>query len=261
MHKVYSRFCLALGLSLLLTACGDPAQFNEITFGEAIPVDQNPEMSTLPDIKQDKDIQTTTPGYAGEESPTAEQEPAAEVVETEDPAQSESPTPASEAKLFADCEDSPDKGIVAELFELPANTSRLPDFQTLSSLRTVCLSQLNIQDRQFSEGFPGVENLFEWFALDMKFNVNVPRNGIYEFSLVSDDGAILWIDNAQIINNDGLHEVTEKKARIYLEAGSHAFRVAYYQGPRWRIALELFWKIPGASTRTYIPANAISRAE
>jgi hypothetical protein len=265
MNQVYSRLCVALAISLALTACGESTQFREIPLGDPISAEQNPEMSPLPDMHQDKANTSKTesnPGYSGEENPP----PATDTPsDTEAPAQSDNPTQSETtvpaARLFTDCEESPEKGIVANLYELPANTAMLPDFGTMSSLRTVCLSQLNIKDRQFSEGFPGVEGLFEWFALDMQFKVNAPRAGIYEFSLAADDGAILWIDGAEIINNDGLHEVTTKTAKIYLTAGQHTFRVAYYQGPRWRIALELFWKLPGSTTRSYIPASAISRVE
>jgi hypothetical protein len=260
MNKVYSRFCCSLGLTLLLAACGDPAQFNELTFGEPIPAETNPEMSNLPDLTSgDKGKPSTT--YAGEEGPSSENER-----QDEDLAPSETPAPFPaptdpDTRLFTDCEESPEKGIVANLYELPVDTSRLPDFSSMTALRDVCLSQLNIKDRQFSEGFPGVEGLFEWFALDMQFRVTVPRSGTYEFSLLSDDGAILWINNAKVIDNDGLHEVTEKRASVYLPAGTHTFRVAYYQGPRWRIALELYWKVPGTSTRVHIPASAISRLD
>ncbi|HET9238070.1 MAG TPA: PA14 domain-containing protein [Oligoflexus sp.] len=266
MNQVYSRLCIALAISLALTACGESTQFREIPLGDPISAEQNPEMSPIPTIDQDKTDKTNkaenNPGYSGEEnSPTAGDAP----LDTDTPAQSDNPgqseTTAPTVRLFTDCEESPEKGIVANLYELPVNTAKLPDFSSLSSLRTVCLSQLNIKDRQFSEGFPGVEGLFEWFALDMQFKVNAPKAGLYEFSLAADDGAILWIDGAEIINNDGLHEVTTRTAKIYLTAGQHSFRVAYYQGPRWRIALELFWKVPGSTTRSYIPASAISRVE
>jgi hypothetical protein len=264
MNQVYSRLCVALAISLALTACGESTQFREIPLGDPISAEQNPEMNSLPDMnpgQTDKTSKTeNNPGYSGEEDP----QPATETpAGTDTPAQSDNPSQsggtAPASRLFTDCEESPEKGIVANLYELPVDTAELPNFSSLSSLRTVCLSQLNIKDRQFSEGFPGVEGLFEWFALDMQFRVNAPKAGIYEFSLAADDGAILWIDGAEIINNDGLHEVTTKTARIYLTAGQHSFRVAYYQGPRWRIALELFWKVPGTSTRAYVPTSAISR--
>jgi hypothetical protein len=267
MNQVYSRFCLALALSLICTACGESTQFREIPIDSPVFPEQYPEMTSMPETKQDKT--EANPGYSGEENPPVA-ETAPDEVEAETPVPSDQPNvdnpepseaPTPPTRLFTDCEESPEKGIVANLYQLPVNTNRLPDFTALSSLRTVCLSQLNIQDRQFSEGFPGVEGLFEWFALDMSFQVNVPKTGLYEFSMASDDGSILWIDGAEFINNDGLHEVTTRTARIYLEAGQHTFRVAYYQGPRWRIALELFWKIPGSSTRAYIPASAISRVE
>ncbi len=261
MHKVRPQYYLTLGLLVLTTACSDPTQFNELPTGdEAIFVtngetpkadetgqqpERTPEAKAFPDT------------YAGQETePSADRD-----LEPENSSSQQAAVTEQQAAqtIFDDCEASPDKNIVAELFQLPDGTRNLPDFSSMNAIRTVCVSQLNIKDRQFTEGFPGVEGLVEWFGLDMRFQVEAPKSGTYEFSLISDDGAILWIDDTQVIDNDGLHAVTEKKNRFYLSQGSHSFHVAYYQGPRWRIALELYWKLPGSTSRSYIPLDAISR--
>jgi alpha-L-fucosidase len=59
--------------------------------------------------------------------------------------------------------------------------------------------------------------------------INVPDQGLYTFLLSSDDGSRLWIDQQQVVDNDGLHANTEKSGRIALKKGYHAFRLAYIQ--------------------------------
>ncbi|RYZ70460.1 MAG: hypothetical protein EOP09_06075 [Proteobacteria bacterium] len=149
--------------------------------------------------------------------------------------------------------------IVSQLYQLPPETKQLPNFSTMRSIGDVCVGQLNIADREFTAGFPGVSDIFEWFALDMRFKLNITKAGNYQFFINSDDGSILSIDNAVIVNNDGLHSQQEKSGSVYLGAGVHDVQVRYYQGPRVRIALELFWKVPGSSNKVYVPKSAMSR--
>lgn len=258
MKQASITFGLSLSLMLGLTACGDPSSFKEEMTGEPIFVESETPVNES-ENKTETEATTTFEGTVPDEKgiDVAASDPVAPSTHATAPTVTPPPAPT----LFADCEESPEKAIVADLFQLPEGSRRLPDFSTLNSLRTVCLSQLNIKDRQFTEGFPGVEELFEWFALDMKFQVNAPKKGNYDFTLLSDDGAIVYIDGLKVIDNDGLHAVLEKKARVFLEAGQHEFHVSYYQGPRVRIALELYWKVPGTSSKVYIPASAISRLD
>jgi hypothetical protein len=161
--------------------------------------------------------------------------------------------------IFADCDSNAERPIVGELYELSPNTKALPDFKKMKAIRKVCLAQLDIKTRNFSEGFPGVEKLNEWFSLDMRFAVKIPESGSWEFKLVADDGAVLYIDQSKVIDNDGLHETREKNGQRQLNAGEHAFRVSYFQGPRYSIALELYWKGPQDTEFSYIPAANLMR--
>ncbi len=261
MQKLRPSFALSSTLLVLLTACGESTQFRVLPAGEA-PISVLGSDSKTPSGKSNENPDDPAADLESEARPEtyagSEEVPGNSASTGSSPQQSVDSSP-EVPKLFDDCGTSPDKNIVAELYELPSGTQKLPDFSSLASLGTVCVAQLNIKDREFSEGFPGVENLVEWFGLDMRFQVEVPKSGIYEFSLISDDGAILSIDDSMIIDNDGLHAVKEKKASVYLNKGAHSFHLAYYQGPRWRIALELYWKIPGTTARSYIPTSSISR--
>jgi hypothetical protein len=163
--------------------------------------------------------------------------------------------------IFADCESTPDRPIVGDLYQLTPETRSLPNFKTMKAIKKVCLAQLDIKTRNFSEGFPGVEKLFEWFSLDMHFAVKIPKAGKWEFKLVADDGAILYVDQNKVIDNDGIHGTLEKNGRSQLAEGVHDFRVSYFQGPRYNIALELYWKGPHDSEFTYIPAANLMRPQ
>jgi hypothetical protein len=161
--------------------------------------------------------------------------------------------------LFAECANEPDRMIVADLYQLAPDTQKLPDYTLLKSIKKICLSQLDIKVRTFSEGFPGVANLFEWFSLDANFIVKVPLDGVYEVKLIADDGANLYIADQKVIDNDGIHPVEEKSGTANLKTGDVNFRVSYFQGPRFDIALELMWKGPNDTEFTYIPKAYFKR--
>ena len=59
--------------------------------------------------------------------------------------------------------------------------------------------------------------------------VTVPRTGIYSFYTSSDDGSRLFIGDQVILNNDGLHGMVEVGGQIALKAGTHAFKVIFFE--------------------------------
>jgi flagellar basal body rod protein FlgG len=99
---------------------------------------------------------------------------------------------------------------------------------------------LNVEPRTFTEGFPGVGDRIEWFAIRYRGKFKVESADYYTFRLLSDDGSILKIDGYPIIDNDGQHEPRSKQMTITLEEGEHDFDLFYYQGHRDFIALQLF---------------------
>ncbi|MFW7379035.1 MAG: PA14 domain-containing protein [Oligoflexus sp.] len=167
--------------------------------------------------------------------------------------------PAEDQPIFKNCDADLDRAIIADLYRLPPQTETLPDFLNLEPIKKVCLKQLDITDRDFTEGFPGVDDLVEWFALRMAFYIDVQQAGRYHFDLASDDGSKLFINEALLIDNDGQHAWQEKSASILLEPGLHTLTIEYFQGPRYRIAFEVFWTPPGQLERSYIPTNIMKR--
>lgn len=58
--------------------------------------------------------------------------------------------------------------------------------------------------------------------------INVPADGIYTFALLSDDGSVLTIDNAIVIDNDGPHSPREIVGQKALAKGLHPIDVKYF---------------------------------
>jgi hypothetical protein len=180
---------------------------------------------------------------------------------TPDPEPEPSYTPEVETKeIFKDCETSASSVFMADLYKLPVDTKRLPDFPSLEPIKKICLKQIDIATREWSEGFPGVLDLKEWFALNIHFNLKVVTAGDYEFSINSDDGSKLIIDGVAqpVIDHDGQHGPAVKNGKVYLKAGNHKVNLQYFQGPANQIALELFWIPPGGS-KEYIPTKYVTR--
>jgi len=101
---------------------------------------------------------------------------------------------------------------------------------------------INVSPRRFKRGFPGVERRVEWFGIDYRGRFKVKKAGYYNFRLVSDDGAVLFIDGKSVIDNDGKHSPRSVTMAMPLSAGEHDFRLLYFQGPGHTLALQLFVK-------------------
>jgi alpha-L-fucosidase len=76
-------------------------------------------------------------------------------------------------------------------------------------------------------------------GLIYKGYIKIPSDGLYNFHLSSDDGSQLWIDEKEVIDNDGLHANIEKSGRIGLKKGYHLFMLKYIEDkPAMALKLE-----------------------
>ncbi len=58
--------------------------------------------------------------------------------------------------------------------------------------------------------------------------VEVPADHMYNFKVISDDGAVLYIDDELVIDNDGEHAAREASGLIPLRKGLHKIRLHYF---------------------------------
>ena len=66
------------------------------------------------------------------------------------------------------------------------------------------------------------------FAFEFTGYIKIDMDGIYTFFTNSDDGSMLYIDDEEIVNNDGDHGNVEKSGRAALKKGFHKIKVLYF---------------------------------
>ena len=155
---------------------------------------------------------------------------------------------------FGDCIPI-SNGLTGRVFLLPDTTRSLPDFDTLNPLPDpIYVTEINVPWQRWSTGFPGLHHRFEWFGIEYTGIFKPLRSGRYMFKLISDDGSKLWIDDRLVINNDGIHAEWSVRDTLYLSDSLHAFKLDYFQGPRYDLALQLYWH-QGDSTEKIFPGK------
>lgn len=142
--------------------------------------------------------------------------------------------------------------IRGDVYAIAEGTKNLPaNWLEMPILATLYTSDWNVSPRKFTEGFPGVSNRVEWFGIHWEGKFTVKAGGSFDFRLVSDDGARVWIDGVLTIDNDGAHPPKEAKGSAALNIGEHNLVVDYFQGPKYEIALQLFVKPVGQAEKVF----------
>lgn len=86
--------------------------------------------------------------------------------------------------------------------------------------------------------------------------IDIPKDGIWSFSLRSDDGAILEIDGDLVVDNDGSHSAITTMGSIPLLKGYHRYTLIYledYEGQ----SLSWAWRAEGEERFAPIPADKL----
>ena len=93
------------------------------------------------------------------------------------------------------------------------------------------------------------------FGYNFSGYIKVPRDGIYEFSIVANDGAVLYIDDVMVVDNDGGHRSQTLFGKIALKKGLHPLRLNYFQLGLAK-SLQITWKGPGFKEKL-LPASVL----
>jgi hypothetical protein len=143
-------------------------------------------------------------------------------------------------------------GLRGLVYHIRRNSTELPNFEKKKPAGPpIYTASLNLPPQDFRLGFPGVTKRIEWFAIDYMGRFWIDDPGIYTFSLLSDDGSKLYIDDEVVIDNDGVHRPQEKTGDVELAGGIHRMRVSYFQGPKFYVALVLKAAGPGQKLRVF----------
>jgi hypothetical protein len=84
------------------------------------------------------------------------------------------------------------------------------------------------------------------FAIRYTGFIRIDTPGTYTFFTSSDDGSKLYIDDVQIVNNDGDHGNQERQGTVNLTSGFHKIRILFYENGGGQI-LEARYQGPSIS--------------
>ncbi len=154
--------------------------------------------------------------------------------------------PGGKQSLISSCMvsfiDTTINGLNYKLYE--GSWNMIPDFESITPVKTGKVKRLYLRD---------FKSKTEGYALNIESSINISVAGEYQFYLSSDDGSKLFINNQEIINNDGSHSMKEVSAKITLPAGKHPLKIHYFN--KWGTnLLKLDYEGPGI-TKRMIPAG------
>lgn len=95
-------------------------------------------------------------------------------------------------------------------------------------IKRIKWDKIKVSDRNVKEGFPDIDRRTA-FGIVFKSKMNIPRDGYYKFSISSDDGSRIWIDNKLVVHNDFDHPMTKEESIVQLVEGEHDIKIWYYQ--------------------------------
>ena len=93
------------------------------------------------------------------------------------------------------------------------------------------------------------------FAFEFNGYIKIDKDGIYTFFTDSDDGSMLYLDDEEIVNNDGDHGSVEKNGKAALKKGYHKIKVLYFDsggGNTLRVSIQ-----PEGGKKEIIPASLL----
>jgi hypothetical protein len=138
-----------------------------------------------------------------------------------------------------------DNGLNYEYYE--GTWDSLPDFNSLTPTATGTAHNFDI----------GLRQQDDYFAFRFTGYINIQTGGEYTFYTNSDEGSKLYIDDALVVDNDGLHGTQERSGIVSLAAGKHLIVVTYFEKTGSQ-DLTVSFAGPGIS-KEQIPVNLLFR--
>ena len=150
-------------------------------------------------------------------------------------------------------------GLLAEYFDnagISFNRSLMPDLSGREPdyFRT----ESNIDYPASGASWAGLGNRFiDYWSVRHTGAITIPTAGNWTFYLNSDDGTKLWLDDSEVVDNQGEHGMREVSDSVWLDGGDHSLRTEFFEHGGWA-GFTLSWEGPN-QTKQVIPASAFTR--
>ncbi|HEY4633689.1 MAG TPA: PA14 domain-containing protein, partial [Candidatus Limnocylindrales bacterium] len=151
-----------------------------------------------------------------------------------------------------------DQGLTGEYFFLAGFGSvfTFPNYDLLAPDLTRTDAQVNFENTLGS--FPGVADA-DVFAARWTGQIRIDEPGTHTFTLASDDGSRLFINDQLVIDHGGLHGFTEKTGIFnFAQPGFYNIRVEMFEN-FGAAGVKLFWQKPSALVREVVPSEVLFR--
>ena len=132
-------------------------------------------------------------------------------------------------------------------YYLGENWVYLPKFEGLEVVKEDVVKNVSIKS---------IKDREDQFAITFAGFINIEKEDIYNFYLLSDDGAKLFIDDELVVDNNGSHSPRTRSGSIGLEKGNHKFYLEYFDDCEGE-ELKLYYK-SGNTARQLVPDNAFA---
>ncbi|MEO8445795.1 MAG: family 20 glycosylhydrolase, partial [Gammaproteobacteria bacterium] len=93
------------------------------------------------------------------------------------------------------------------------------------------------------------------FGMIFSGYLRAPEDGVYTFTVASDDGSALYVGERLVVDNDGPHSRRGLSGQVALSAGLHPVRLLFFEGGGGH-SLQVEWQGP-SSLRAVLPAAAL----
>jgi alpha-N-arabinofuranosidase len=111
---------------------------------------------------------------------------------------------------------NPKQGIKTAIYE--GDWNMLPNFDKLNPVSSSVTEQITLP-----------EGMLQNYGVKYEGYIKVLKDNLYTFFINNDDGAVLYINDEPIINNDGLHAPEEMSNSVILKEGYHKIKVVFFQ--------------------------------
>ena len=100
--------------------------------------------------------------------------------------------------------------------------AQVPDFSRLTPVREGTVESIDLKQIRADRDVD--------FGIELSGYLQIPEDGVYRLTVVSDDGSMLYVDGELAIDNDGEHPPQPMSRWLRLAKGLHALRLDYFQG-------------------------------
>ena len=150
-------------------------------------------------------------------------------------------------------------GLLAEYFDnagLSFNRSLMPDLTGRSPDHWRIETHIDVATTR--SPWSGLDSRFaDYWSVRHTGAITIPESGEWTFYLNSDDGTKLWIDDVEVVDNQGEHSMREVSGSTNLTAGVHDFHTEFFEWGGWA-GFTLSWQGPNQSKQV-VPPSAFTR--